>query len=884
MIPTIKILIVEDDSALSKRLSRALTMSHYQVDIADVVSGLGLARRGNYDLALLDLSLSELESIDFCRRLRSESREILILLLSAEEAVAKRITGIKDGADSYVTKPLDIDKLLVTVRSVFHHKQLQISPLIAWSNVYLDPKSYEVFCQDQRLRLTSKEYAILELLLHNPHQVFSLNTLIEWLWPIEGAPSNNRLRGYIESLQHKLKQAGIEGMIETVDELGYRLGNLNSYQLQTVSASAHSTRIERNSKTALEYLEPSGLGSKSLDPLRAAWERHCLKYLELAVSLSEVIPFLQAQDSGHLDEQHRALDAKAKDKKTTDSRVITNETEKNAALRRSRAAIHTLKGTLGSFGLNRASQIASQIESYLRMTSPLTTKQIDQLEMLINSLKQSLVRFETDETDASIPNSSTLESSISASVDNLAPATFATYPSPSSNSVSVTKSAMDNLDTFYPPLLGHQSLVYDWLIIDSDRQMTGSLLHQASILGIYPQVAHSLAEAQRRLAQQVPNVVTFDPNCAASWDEGIAFLADLTREYPALPILVISEQDSLAARVNVVRSGGCIFLHKPVDIAQILDTVGHTVTKQASSDVRIVALDDNLETLHHLQSLLGPWGFQLTLLSEPTQFWQALEKTLPDLLILDLEMPQFNGLELCQVIRSDPRTAQIPILFLSAHTAPEVVRGVFEAGADDYICKPVSGPELIGRILNRLERQRFLRELAEIDSLTGLSRRRQSEDTLERLLRLSIRQGVPLCMALLDLDHFKQINDCYGHDVGDQVLKIFGEYLRNAFRGEDVVARWGGEEFMVGLYNVSKERSLQRLNTLRERFGQYLFQVKSSALNRLDLPLQFQVSLSGGMVTAPADGETVETLYRHADRALYRAKAAGRDQICTFSQ
>ncbi|EDX85057.1 GGDEF domain protein [Synechococcus sp. PCC 7335] len=768
-------------------------MDHYQVDIAsDEVSVLGLARRSNYDLVLLGLSLSELKSIDFCRRLRSQSRDILILLLSVEEAVAKKIIGVKGGADSYLTKPLDLDQLLIKVRSLLHHKQPHTSPLLAWSNVRLDSVSY------------------------------------------------------------------------------------------AASMSAKTTNtLERNLGVAPKPLDSKGSHTQSLDPLSATWNQHCLKYLELAVSLNEVIPFLQAQDSTHLAKRHKAVDTKATD----------NDTKKNAVLRRSQAAAHTLKGTLGSFGLNQASQIASQIEIYLSMTSSLTTRQIEQLERLIDSLEHSLVRFEPD---ASISNSSfdssSLESSTSAFADNLTPATFVTYPRLESNNASVTKSATGTvLDALYSPTLGHQSghqssVVYDWLIIDSDQHMTESLLHQASISGLYPQVAHSLTEARRRLAQQLPNVVTFDPSCAPSWGEGIAFLAELTSEYPSLPILVISEQDSLTARVNVVRSGGCTFLHKPMDVAQILETVAYTVTKRASTDVRIVALDDNPETLLHLQSLLGPWGFQLTLLSEPTQLWQALEKTLPDLLILDLEMPQFNGLELCQVIRSDPRTAQIPILFLSAHTAPEIVREVFEAGADDYISKPVVDHELIGRILNRLERQRLLRKLAEIDSLTGLSRRRQSAETLERLLRLSVRQGVPLCMALLDLDHFKQINDRYGHDVGDQVLKVFAEYLRNSFRGEDVVARWGGEEFVVGLYNVSKERSLQRLNTLRESFGQHIFQAKSSAFYQSDLLLEFQVSLSGGMVTAPADGETVEMLYRRADQALYRAKAAGRNQICIFGR
>ncbi|MBE9060635.1 response regulator [cf. Phormidesmis sp. LEGE 11477] len=900
LIPTIKVLVVEDDLDLSRRLVRSLRIYRYQVDIAiDAAAGLALVQQSSYDLLLLGLCLSELESIEICRQFRRKSPNISILLLTAEKTVADRIIST-EAADDYAIKPINIQTLLVQMRLVLHQGRSQLLPLLVWSDVCLDPVSCEVFCHQRRLSLTDREYGILELLLYNPHRNFSLNGLIERLWPVESLPAIGVVRAQIESLQHKLTQAGIVGMIESVYGLGYRLGSADAHQAQTASALPESASALTEQPKAIPQTSVLPAASLAVDPLRAAWKRHRAKYLELVDSLTEAIPSLQtlglAGDSAGLNSAGlEEKDGFSNQNALKNRAALRDSAIKNTALRRSQAAIHTLKGTLGSFGFTQASQIASQIEIYLRMPAPLTTTKIGQLEKLIGSLKQSLDLFEAESS-----NTSASEPSISA--DGAVSATAATQPISKSESISATELATDaisNIDSnteatsksLSPPLLASQSsITYDWLIIDGDRQMVKALLYQATISALCPQVAYSLEEARQRLVQQFPTVISFDPSCAASWDEGLTFLAELNaraRALPkprAMPIVVISDQDTLAARVQVVRSGGGIFLPKPVDAAQIVETVAHTASKYQPPDVRIVALDDNPQTLLHLQSLLDDWGFQLTLLSRPAQLWQVLEQTLPDLLILDLEMPQFNGIEICQVIRSDPRTAQIPILFLSAHTAPAIVRQVFEAGADDYISKPVFGPELIGRISNRLERLRLLRQLAEIDSLTGLSRRRQSEKTLERLLRLSARQGVSLCMALLDLDNFKQINDCYGHDVGDQVLKVFGEYLRKAFRGEDVVARWGGEEFVVGLYNVSRQQAMQRLNALRESFGQHVFQARLSAASRTNSLPQFRVSLSGGMATSPADGETIEALYRHADQALYQAKTAGRDQIRTFSQ
>jgi diguanylate cyclase (GGDEF)-like protein len=268
-----------------------------------------------------------------------------------------------------------------------------------------------------------------------------------------------------------------------------------------------------------------------------------------------------------------------------------------------------------------------------------------------------------------------------------------------------------------------------------------------------------------------------------------------------------------------------------------------------------------------LSTLLKPWGLHVTTLAQPQQFWQALEATVPDLLILDIEMPGFSGIELCQVVRNDPRWSELPVLFLSAHRDAETVHQVFAVGADDYVQKPIVGPELIARILNRLERTRILHRFAQTDELTGTATRRRAIQDLERLLHLAERQHQPLCFMILDVDHFKLINDQYGHDAGDRVLRLLGEHLKQSFRREDVVACWGGEEFVLGLYGITRKQGVNRLTGFLETWRQQAF---TDARNRT-----FQVTFSGGVAEYPKDGADLQELYRAADAVLYRAKAMG---------
>lgn len=484
---------------------------------------------------------------------------------------------------------------------------------------------------------------------------------------------------------------------------------------------------------------------------------------------------------------------------------------------------HRLIGSLGSFGLPKGSEVAREIEQLLRLKS-WDKNEIQQLEKLLEQLQQI--------------------------VEN----------KPSSRTVETPnfKRSSGRL-----------------LIVDDDVVLTEQVKTEAIAWGLEVEATTDLKTAKKLIISHPPDVIVLDLTFSQTSESGLTLLAELARQTPKIPILVTTAQNQLSSRVEVARLGGNIFLEKPISPEEIIKAVTQELNRTQKPEATILVVDDDLNVLTALSILLAPWGFQVKTLADPQHFWQALATTFPDLLILDIEMPGFNGLELCQVVRSDPRWSDLPILFLSGHKDAEIVHQVFAVGADDYVQKPIIEPELIARILNRLERVRIQRKFAEIDELTGTATRRKSTQDFERLLHLAKRQHQPLCFMILDLDYFKQVNDQYGHQTGDRVLCVFGRHLKQFFRAEDIVARWGGEEFVLGLYGVTKEQGAKRLNDFLKIWHQQKF---------IDINHQtFQVTFSAGVAEYSQDGNELKELYVAADAALYQAKAMGRNRIWVSS-
>lgn len=492
-------------------------------------------------------------------------------------------------------------------------------------------------------------------------------------------------------------------------------------------------------------------------------------------------------------------------------------------------AAHKLAGSAGTFGFADASELARRIELALAPEAPLGSQELLKLSEWVVALRSALPL--ADEPTAA-PDGE---------------------PEPAVPAGSSADAPTER-----------RQLV----LVDSDPELAERLTVEAAGRGFDVVVAEPAEDSPALLAATAV-VLAWD---AGEPDPAGARLSLLGRLAARdIPVIVLASGASFADRVEVARLGARGFLARPLPPGQVIDTVERVLARVQVDDMTVLAVDDDPAVLAAVAALLAQEGVSVLTLDDPLRFWDTLEECSPDLLMLDVDMPGLSGIDLCRVVRNDPRWAQLPVLFLTGSVDADTTRRVFEAGADDYVSKPVVGHELVMRIGNRLERLRLYRRLAETDPLTGVANRRKAMDHLTRLIALTTRYDQPLSVALLDLDRFKQVNDKHGHVAGDQVLRELAVQLQRAFRGQDVVARWGGEEFLVGMYGMASGDAVRRLSEVLEAFQGHTFASPDGSA--------FRSSFSGGVAERTSTAADLATLYREADTALYAAKAAGRGRV-----
>jgi diguanylate cyclase (GGDEF)-like protein len=487
-----------------------------------------------------------------------------------------------------------------------------------------------------------------------------------------------------------------------------------------------------------------------------------------------------------------------------------------ATRRAAEGEAHKLAGSLGTFGAPQGSEAAREVELMLEGSVPLTAAQVLRLSELVERLRGEIDNPPAPRAEEDVP--------------------------------------ADDRPTI--------------LVIDPDASFTERLVMDGAARGLRVTAVPDAQAGRRALAERAPDLVVL--SVGADAQDAHALLADLAARTPPVPVVVLAVGGGFVDRVEVARLGGRGFLQTPVAPAEVLDMAAQVLANVFAAAPKVMAVDDDPQILAVLRALLEPRGVRVTILDDPRRFWAVLEEAVPDLLILDVNMPGISGIELCRVVRSDPRWQALPVLFLTAYSDPETIHRVFAAGADDFLTKPVIGPEVTARIFNRLERVRLQQRLADADALTGLANRGKSASGLQQLLRLADRYHQPFSFALIDLDDLKSINAAYGHTTGDGVLRRLGGLLAKSFRGEDVVGRWGGEEFAVGMYGMNahdgRDRIAAVLDAFREPFA-------------TDDGLPLRPSFSAGVAEYPKDGGTVHDLYRAAAEALDKAKSAGKSQV-----
>jgi diguanylate cyclase (GGDEF)-like protein len=290
---------------------------------------------------------------------------------------------------------------------------------------------------------------------------------------------------------------------------------------------------------------------------------------------------------------------------------------------------------------------------------------------------------------------------------------------------------------------------------------------------------------------------------------------------------------------------------------------------------RLLLVDDDVESLAVARARLADDEIEISCATGGRAGLEAAKSQHPDLILLDLDMPDMSGFDVCRILKTDPELCLIPVLFLSGSgTSDDKVRGL-DLGAVDYITKPFDDFELRARVraaIRTKELQDLLIEHAHIDPLTGLPNRRALMDRLRMEWARMQRHGGDLSFIMADIDHFKRVNDTYGHSTGDKALQEVARTIARQCRESDLPARCGGEEFAIVVPNEGLSGAVH----LAERCRQ--------AIEKINLPARGEpIRPTASLGVADADGvPSAELLVDRADQALYQAKAAGRNRVAAW--
>lgn len=367
-----------------------------------------------------------------------------------------------------------------------------------------------------------------------------------------------------------------------------------------------------------------------------------------------------------------------------------------------------------------------------------------------------------------------------------------------------------------------------------------------------------------------PDAVVMDINFPQGHNAGTEVMAKLQSETDKrIPTLFLSARDDFAARLASVQAGSEAYFHKPARAMDLVATLDELTCQQQPEPYRILVVDDETEIAGYHSIILQEAGMVTYQLSEPARVLEVLQEFRPDMVLMDMYMPGCNGHDLAKVIRQIPDYVGLPIVFLSSETDRKKQFSAMRIGAEGFLTKPVVPEDLVAAVAIRAERMRTLRSLMARDSLTGLFNHTTTTQLLESTISTTKRNGGMLCFAMIDIDHFKQVNDTHGHPVGDQVILALSRVLQQRLRNSDIVGRYGGEEFAVVLQDVTPERAAKLLDELRQDFARVIFHSANT---------EFSCTFSAGIAAYPAH-HSMEKLREMADKALYQAKREGRNRV-----
>lgn len=490
--------------------------------------------------------------------------------------------------------------------------------------------------------------------------------------------------------------------------------------------------------------------------------------------------------------------------------------------------VHSICGSAGTYGYQELGSVARQMEIYLKTildNESLTSENCEQVDHYLSQLKSVLA----SELSKKLPT-------------------------------------MEVKQT----VLAENKVIY---LLEQDDELINHLYDSLKQSGYEPYKIQDLITLQRAVLEKVPLAIILDTYYLT--ESGIEQIQEIQKNQQIpVQLFCILPNDDLLPRLEAVRAGCHQFFQKPIDVTGLTQILNYKCSITTDEPYRILVIDDSESLAEYYALILNQAGMTSRAITNPMNLLKELELFRPNLLLMDVYMPDCTGFELAAVLRLESRYTKIPIIFLSTEDDKDKKLFAISLGGDDFLTKPISPQHLISAVRARSKRASILNYYMITDSLSGLLNHSSILNQLDIQLTKARLEHLPLSFIMVDIDHFKKINDKFGHPVGDLVIKKLSTIFMSRIRSQDNIGRYGGEEFALVLPGAKSEDAKVIADNLRALFSQYIFKVDGT---------EFNATFSAG-ISCYDGSNNAASIVEQADQALYKAKQLGRNQVVVYAK
>jgi diguanylate cyclase (GGDEF)-like protein len=404
-----------------------------------------------------------------------------------------------------------------------------------------------------------------------------------------------------------------------------------------------------------------------------------------------------------------------------------------------------------------------------------------------------------------------------------------------------------------------------WLVADENHHWTAGLTEQLTFFGFRVSRFSWDKVGSDGLS---PLVILFIPADGYQAEE-TECIQRMRASHPASQVFCLAVPELLDPMVTLLRAGADVTIPAVQETSTVLAHVLDLIESQDQEPYRVLVVEDSPTATASIKRTLSQHGIDNFAINNPEQLLDAVWRYRPDLVLMDMHMPHCTGVEATRVLRQLPACQSLPVVYLSSETDMGMQVAALRLGGDQFINKPFNPVLLTTVVKTKIERYREMQRSSQHDGLTGLLNHTASKMRLGQIMQSTDQMQDKLCVAMLDIDHFKSINDVHGHPVGDQVIRNLAWLLKGRLRTSDIIGRYGGEEFLVVLRGVDIKHAYGVLDRIREDFANLPHAHASGTLHS---------SFSAGIASYP-DYATDTALIDAADNALLEAKSSGRNRI-----